>query len=93
LEASKAYKPPPNYAKYGTNGLFIVNYWSNLTTIISSVVVAKIISLIIEKKEKIKNKRIRWLVDLVGEVVVWNYVISYFLGSTGLAIFYSNLEL
>jgi hypothetical protein len=52
-----------------------------------------IIHQVLKKRDKIKNQKIKNLMEILAEVFMWNYIISYYLNAQGLATFYTLIEL
>jgi hypothetical protein len=93
IEDAKYYSPPQNFKKYGVSGLFIINYWHYLTMIMTTGGITLLFYVLLKLKDKIENTKIKYIIDLGCEVFLWNYIISYFLSCSGIAIFYTLIEL
>jgi hypothetical protein len=93
IEDAKYYSPPPNFSKYGMSGLFLVNYWHYLTMLITTGGITIFFYSLLKVKDRIKNAKIQHIIDVACEVFLWNYIISYYLSCSGIAIFYTLIEL
>ena len=49
--------------------------------------------LLLKLRDKIKSPKLQNIIDVICEVFLWNYIISYFLSCSGIAIFYTLIEL